>query len=71
MQGKLRHPGTAVNPLSPTSGAEGLVASHDPNIRRRFISEQLLGGSTEVEIQHGESIYRLRLTSLGKLILTK
>jgi len=39
--------------------------------RRRYISEQLFGEHTEVEIQHGESTYRLRLTSLGKLILTK
>jgi hemin uptake protein HemP len=43
----------------------------DAGARRRYISEHLFGEHTEVEIQHGESTYRLRLTSLGKLILTK
>ncbi len=42
-----------------------------PGARPRYISAQLFGEHTEVEIQHGESTYRLRLTSLGKLILTK
>jgi hemin uptake protein HemP len=31
----------------------------------------LLGSEREVEIEHGDQIYRLRLTALGKLILTK
>jgi hemin uptake protein HemP len=31
----------------------------------------LFAGANEIEIQHGEAIYRLRITSLGKLILTK
>jgi hemin uptake protein HemP len=31
----------------------------------------LLGNDTEIEIQHGDALYRRRLTSLGKLILTK
>jgi len=34
-------------------------------------SESLLCGHREREIHHGEAVYRLRLTSLGKLILTK
>ncbi len=38
---------------------------------RRLSSTQLLGGLDEVEIQHGGFVYRLRQTSLGKLILTK
>ncbi len=38
---------------------------------RRLDSSVLLAGSAEIEIEHGESIYRLRLTSMGKLILTK
>lgn len=42
-----------------------------PGAQRRYVSEQLFGEHTEVEIQHGASTYRLRLTSLGKLILTK
>ena len=39
--------------------------------RRQLTSEQLFAGLSEIEIQHGDAIYRLRRTSLGKLILTK
>lgn len=39
--------------------------------RTHLRSESLFAGATELEIQHGEAIYRLRITSLGKLILTK
>lgn len=39
--------------------------------RRRISSHDLLAGGIEVEIDHAGAIYRLRLTSLGKLILTK
>jgi len=39
--------------------------------RRRLRAESLFAGANEVEIQHGEAVYRLRITSLGKLILTK
>jgi hemin uptake protein HemP len=34
-------------------------------------SDQLLAGATEVHIEHRGAIYRLKQTSLGKLILTK
>ncbi|RQP22217.1 hemin uptake protein HemP [Piscinibacter terrae] len=34
-------------------------------------SEQLFRGAQEVLIEHHGAIYRLRQTSLGKLILTK
>jgi len=34
-------------------------------------SQSLLAGLREIEIDHDGAIYRLRLTSLGKLILTK
>ncbi len=38
---------------------------------RRVSSEELLAGARELEIVHGDALYRLRLTALGKLILTK
>jgi hemin uptake protein HemP len=38
---------------------------------RRWISADLFGALTEIEIEHGAAVYRLRQTSLGKLILTK
>lgn len=39
--------------------------------RHQWSSDQLFGDRQEIEIVHGDSIYRLRVTSLGKLILTK
>ena len=38
---------------------------------RRWRSAELFGLAREVEIEHGQAVYRLRLTALGKLILTK
>jgi len=38
---------------------------------RRIHSRELLGAAAELEIEHAGQIYRLRRTSLGKLILTK
>lgn len=38
---------------------------------RRVSSRVLLADAREVEIDHEGVIYRLRVTSLGKLILTK
>lgn len=37
----------------------------------RWQSQQLLRGAREVQIEHQGLIYRLQVTSLGKLILTK
>jgi hemin uptake protein HemP len=34
-------------------------------------SSDLFGSSNEIEIEHGDSRYRLRKTLLGKLIMTK
>ena len=34
-------------------------------------SQELLLGGREIQIQHGQDIYLLRLTRNGKLILTK
>ncbi len=38
---------------------------------RAVHSEEILRGRHEIEIDHGGVLYRLRITSLGKLILTK
>ncbi|WP_428509941.1 hemin uptake protein HemP [Roseateles sp.] len=51
----------AASPAPPRPG-------HAP---RRLSSETLLADRREVEIEHAGQVYRLRLTSLGKLILTK
>ncbi len=47
---------------APDQGSEAL-----PKIR----SEDLFGDKAEVLIEHNSATYRLRRTSLGKLILTK
>ncbi len=38
---------------------------------RTLSSGQLLRGDKEIQIEHHGAVYRLRLTALGKLILTK
>ncbi len=47
------------------------AAAHSAVPLRRVSSDELLGGAREIEITHGDALYRLRLTALGKLILTK
>ena len=42
-----------------------------PGTRPAVKSESLFEGATELVIDHHGILYRLRLTSLGKLILTK
>ena len=42
-----------------------------PRDLRRWQSSDLLGGGREAIIAHGHDEYRLRMTSNGKLILTK
>ncbi|HSW04123.1 hemin uptake protein HemP [Aquabacterium sp.] len=52
-------------PAPGAAAAPGL----QPTVRIR--SEQLFSGAQEVHIEHHGLLYRLRQTSLGKLILTK
>lgn len=52
------------------SAAPGTDAGTRPP-KPRLNSQQLFGGTDEIEIAHGDALYRLRITSLGKLILTK
>lgn len=68
----------ALAPVPPVgSGHSGPAAAAStapaggPPERRRLSSQALLGAEREIEIDHAGQIYRLRLTSLGKLILTK
>lgn len=49
----------------------GLLAAPAPGRQRRWQSSEIFGKDHEVEIEHGHAVYRLRLTALGKLILTK
>ena len=54
-------------PLLRPEGRETAPLPVEPCI----LSQQLLGAGKEVFIDHHGAIYRLRETSLGKLILTK
>jgi hemin uptake protein HemP len=64
---------TSTSPARP--GYDGDPSDLDrPVVRQgvgRVRSEKLLGTLRELEIEHGAELYRLRVTSTGKLILTK
>lgn len=64
----MPHPasGEEALPISPVAATGGT----QPSVRR-LDSRTLLGRDREVEIEHAGQVYRLRLTSLGKLIMTK
>jgi hemin uptake protein HemP len=55
-------------PASPVAHGAPL---HYAQALRPINSEALFRGAAEVQIEHRGSLYRLRQTSLGKLILTK
>jgi hemin uptake protein HemP len=56
--------------LPPARAEQGEGVHRAPPVRR-IPSRELLGAAAEIEIEHAGQIYRLRRTSLGKLILTK
>lgn len=62
-----------VRPTAPTAADAGprAAAGGPAAPQRRWHSSELFGGAQEIEIAHGDAVYRLRLTALGKLILTK
>jgi hemin uptake protein HemP len=62
---------TAASPARTGQAVVPPARSARPSPRARLHTEALFDGTNEIEIQHGEVIYRLRITSLGKLILTK
>ena len=46
-------------------------SSHAVKRPKKWTSQELFGGQRELVIVHAEGEYRLRLTSQGKLVLTK
>ncbi|MFN3988147.1 MAG: hemin uptake protein HemP [Rhodocyclaceae bacterium] len=56
-------------PLGPFNRA-GVAELAQPKARR-WVAKDILCGAPEAEIEHQGAVYRLRLTSQGKLILTK
>jgi hemin uptake protein HemP len=59
--------------LSPPTVSDAEPAAPAPrgDERRIWTTEELLGNAREVLIQHGDDLYRLRITRHGKLILYK
>ena len=59
-------------PLLASTGADKMLVD-TPLLRNvpRIASIVLFGSTRELEIEHNGILYRLRQTSLGKLILTK
>jgi hemin uptake protein HemP len=68
MFGEPLPPKPALTP--PRAAAQPAVAMPAPG-PRRVDSATLLGPGGELFIHHQQQVYRLRLTSQGKLILTK
>ena len=66
---------TTTPPLKPIRAPTPTVDAHAHKQRApatvRITSEQLFAGAVEVQIDHFGAVYRLKQTSLGKLILTK
>ena len=60
-------PGASTQTLQ---GGRDAVGGVEPE-PRRLRSGDLLGRGQVLEIVHGDAVYRLRVTALGKLILTK
>ncbi len=60
---------SAKNP-TPLTAVPTAVAANEPAPVRRITSAALMQDQREVEIEHNNKIYRLRVTQLGKLILT-
>lgn len=52
---------------------DSATAADKPSVgaRRRLSSRELFGETRELVIEHADEEYRLRITSQGKLILTK
>jgi hemin uptake protein HemP len=64
------HPPPLAARHSPVADPRPGVAT-GPDSPPHWQSRQLFGPHAEVTIAHGDAVYRLRITSLGKLILTK
>ena len=68
----MRSPNVPHAPSPGTDESMRSAASPAASVPRpRVASTDILRGSAEVEIDHRGTLYRLRVTSLGKLILTK
>jgi hemin uptake protein HemP len=67
----LHSPTHSGTPTSDQAPRDVLVSPSTPAVTERLSSTTLLRGRREIEIDHEGAVYRLRVTALGKLILTK
>ena len=71
----MNHFDLPAHPAAAETPGEALARPATPPPRapkvRLITSEALFADFPEVQIAHGDALYRLRQTSLGKLILTK
>jgi hemin uptake protein HemP len=67
----LHSPTHSDTPTSDQAPRDARVSLSTPAVTERLSSTALLRGQREIEIDHEGAVYRLRLTALGKLILTK
>ena len=70
-QGMRPAQGAAAPSPDASSSAPGAGRAARSSPCRAIASEALFGGASEVHISHRGSLYRLKQTALGKLILTK
>ena len=63
------HPGPL--PQAREGDRQRTVPALPPPGTLKITSEKLFAGALEVQIDHHGALYRLKKTSLGKLILTK
>jgi len=64
----------SINPAAPDDrpAADGPDARPSDDLLPRVVSsDALLGGATQLAIRHNQTLYFLRQTRFGKLILTK
>ena len=59
------------SPISSQSASAGHKRSGTTGAREPIDVKTLFDGQTEIQLDHGGEIYRLRITSTGKLILNK
>lgn len=64
-------PGRPAAVPAPDPSTSAPSTTRHPAVPRRVDSRELFGDGRLLEIAHAGAVYRLSLTALGKLILTK
>ncbi|MFN4262510.1 MAG: hemin uptake protein HemP [Thioalkalivibrionaceae bacterium] len=75
-QARHHHEGQRAPRASSATGGQVTISirstSNDPiSASKKTSSAQLFGDAKQIEIEHGDMTYTLRITAAGKLLLTK